>query len=55
MRATDLRGFTLIELLVTVSIVLVLGALLIPAARSVYASSTDATSSHVIAQLNAAA
>ena len=43
------------ELLVTISIVAVLAALLIPAVRSIYASSTDATSAHCIAQLNAAA
>lgn len=49
------RGLTLIELLVTISIVVLLAALLIPAVRSVYASSTDATSAHCIAQLNAAA
>ena len=47
-------GFTLPELIVTMTILLVLGALLIPAARSVFASSTDAASAHVIAQLNAA-
>ena len=49
------RGLTLIELLVTIAMVVVLAALLLPAARSVFASSTDATSAHVIAQLNAAA
>ena len=49
------KGFTLTELLVTMGIILVLATLLIPAARSVYASSTDAVSAHVIAQLNAAA
>jgi prepilin-type N-terminal cleavage/methylation domain-containing protein len=48
-------GFTLVELLVTIAIVTVLAALLVPAVRSVYASSTDATSAHCIAQLNAAA
>jgi prepilin-type N-terminal cleavage/methylation domain-containing protein len=48
-------AFTLLELLVALGIVAVLAALLIPAANSVYASSTDATSAHVIAQLNAAA
>ena len=50
------RGaFTLLELLVGLAIVAVLAAMLFPAVRSVYASSTDATSAHVIAQLNAAA
>jgi prepilin-type N-terminal cleavage/methylation domain-containing protein len=50
------RGaFTLTELLVTISIVALLGAILFPAARSVLASSTGATSAHCIAQLNAAA
>jgi prepilin-type N-terminal cleavage/methylation domain-containing protein len=49
------HAFTLIELLVTVSIILILAALLVPAARSVYASSTDAVSAHIISQLNAAA
>jgi prepilin-type N-terminal cleavage/methylation domain-containing protein len=49
------RGLTLVELLVTIAIVVVLAALFLPAARSVFASSTDATSAHVIAQLNAAA
>jgi len=49
------RGLTLVELLVTIAMVVVLAALLLPAARSVFASSTDATSAHVIAQLNAAA
>lgn len=54
MKSPDQRGFTLVELLVTVSIITVLSAVLLPAARSVYASSTDATSAHCIAQLNAA-
>ena len=50
------RGaFTLTELLVTISIVAVLGAILFPAARSIFAASTGATSAHCIAQLNAAA
>ena len=49
------RAFTLTELLVTISIVAVLGVILIPAAQSVFASSTGATSAHCIAQLNAAA
>lgn len=49
------EAFTLVELLVVLGIVVVLAVLLVPAARSVYASSTDATSAHVIAQLNAAA
>jgi prepilin-type N-terminal cleavage/methylation domain-containing protein len=49
------RAFTLLELLVTVVIIALLAVLLIPAAMSVYASSTDAVSAHVIAQLNAAA
>ena len=50
------RGaFTLLELLVALGMVAVLAALLFPAVRNVYASSTGATSSHVIAQLNAAA
>ena len=47
-------GFTLTELLVTVGIMAVLLTLLFPAARSVFASSTDAVSAHVITQLNAA-
>ena len=49
------RAFTLIELLIAMGIIAVLGLLLIPAARSVYASSTDAVSAHVIEELNAAA
>jgi len=49
------RAFTLLELLVTTAIVAVLAALLVPAAQSVFASSTGATSAHCIAQLNAAA
>ena len=49
------RAFTLIELLVSVAIIASLAVLLIPAVKSVYASSTDAVSAHVIAQLNAAA
>ena len=49
------RAFTLVELLVTVAIIAVLAAFLIPAVKSAYASSTDAVSAHVIAQLNAAA
>jgi len=49
------EAFTLVELLVVLGIVVVLAVMLVPAARSVYASSTDATSAHVIAQLNAAA
>jgi prepilin-type N-terminal cleavage/methylation domain-containing protein len=49
------RGLTLLELLVTISIIAVLAAVLLPAAQSVYASSTDAASAHCIAQLNAAA
>jgi len=48
-------AFTLTELLVSISIVSVLGVILIPAAQSVFASSTGATSAHSIAQLNAAA
>ncbi|MEI6323191.1 MAG: prepilin-type N-terminal cleavage/methylation domain-containing protein [bacterium] len=48
-------GFTLTELLVSMAIIALLAALLIPAVRSVYASSTDAVSAHVISQLNAAA
>lgn len=54
MTASGRGGFTLVELLVTVAIVAVLMVLLIPAVRSVYASSTDAVSAHCIAQLNAA-
>ena len=49
------RAFTLIELLIALGIIVVLAALIIPAARNVYASSTDAVSAHVIEQLNAAA
>jgi len=49
------RAFSLTELLVAIAIIAVLAVLLIPAAKSVYASSTDAVSAHVIAQLNAAA
>jgi len=52
---TRSEAFTLVELLVLLCIVVVLAVMLLPAARSVYASSTDATSAHVIAQLNAAA
>ena len=52
---TRREAFTLVELLVVLCIVVVLAVMLVPAARSVYASSTDATSAHVIAQLNAAA
>lgn len=48
------RGFTLIELMVSITIITILVMLLIPAARSVYASTTNATSAHVISQLNAA-
>jgi len=49
------KAFTLVELLAALGIVVVLAAVLVPAARSVYASSTDAASAHCIAQLNAAA
>lgn len=49
------RAFTLLEMLVAVAILAVLAAFLIPALESAYASSTDAVSAHVIAQLNAAA
>jgi prepilin-type N-terminal cleavage/methylation domain-containing protein len=49
------RAFTLVELLVTVAIVAVLMAILVPAAQCVFATSTNATSAHCIAQLNAAA
>ena len=49
------RAFTLTELLVVMGIMAILMILLLPAAKSVYASSTDAISAHVIAQLNAAA
>ncbi len=49
------KAFTLLELLIAVSLVVVLAAFLIPAVKSVYASSTDAVSAHVISQLNAAA
>ena len=49
------RAFTLVELLVGMGIMAILMILLIPAAKSVYASSTDAVSAHVISQLNAAA
>jgi prepilin-type N-terminal cleavage/methylation domain-containing protein len=49
------QAFTLVELLVAVAIVVGLATILVPAAKSVYASSTDAVSAHVIAQLNAAA
>ena len=49
------RAFTLLELLVSITIIAILAAFLIPAVRSVYASSTDAVSAHVISQLNAAA
>ncbi len=55
MKAPDQKGFTLVELLVTVAIITMLAAVLLPAAKSVYASSTDATSAHCISQLNAAA
>lgn len=54
-QASRQGGFTLTELLVAMAIVALLAVLLIPAAKSVYASSTDAVSAHVIAQLNAAA
>jgi prepilin-type N-terminal cleavage/methylation domain-containing protein len=49
------RAFSLTELLVAIAITAVLAVLLIPTAKSVYASSTNAVSAHVIAQLNAAA
>jgi prepilin-type N-terminal cleavage/methylation domain-containing protein len=49
------EAFTLVELMVSLLIISILLLLLIPAVRSVYASSTDAISAHVIAQLNAAA
>jgi hypothetical protein len=47
-------AFSLVELLVALSVLMILVAILFPAARSVLASSTDAVSAHVIAQLNAA-
>ena len=47
-------AFTLTELLVAVAVAAVLAGLLFPAARSVFAASTDAVSAHVISQLNAA-
>ena len=49
------RAFTLLELLLVVGIISILMILLFPAAKSIYASSTDAVSAHVISQLNAAA
>jgi prepilin-type N-terminal cleavage/methylation domain-containing protein len=52
---TDSSGFSLVEMLVAVGIVTVLLTLVFPAARSVLASSTEASSAHCIAQLNAAA
>ncbi|MCE9588611.1 MAG: type II secretion system GspH family protein [Verrucomicrobia bacterium] len=55
MNATRHRAFTLTELLVGLTVILFLAALLIPAAQSVFASSTGATSAHCISQLNAAA
>lgn len=49
------QAFTLLEVLVVMAILAVLAAFLLPAVKSVYASSTDAVSAHVISQLNAAA
>jgi prepilin-type N-terminal cleavage/methylation domain-containing protein len=49
------QAFTLVETLIAVAIIAVLVTILVPAAKSVYASSTDAVSAHVISQLNAAA
>ena len=49
------RAFTLLELLLVVGIISILMILLFPAAKSIYASSTDAVSAHVISQLTAAA
>ena len=49
------KAFSMIELLVSLVMITVLLALVVPAARSVIASSTDAMSAHAIAQLNAAA
>lgn len=48
------QAFTLIELLVALAVTAILAILMFPAARTVFAASTDAVSAHVIAQLNAA-
>ena len=47
-------AFSMTELVVMVAIIAVLLTLAVPAAESLLASSTDAASAHVIAQLNAA-
>ena len=49
------QAFTMIEVMVSLFMIIVLLMIAVPASRSVMASATDATSAHVIAQLNAAA